>query len=176
MGTWPGRLYHHYTWARRSAARSELSQQASPARTVPVREASGLLMAGDGVANSTIAEALGVWRSTNLQWRSHFEPAGSIGLARCTKAAAAKPVVVQERIDPMISDTLHMTAPDATQLIASHDGRSLRAHTRQSSASGRPVEPESYLGQDVSNDPESEDSSHRGLRRPSHEDPLPFTW
>src|ERR1039458_8627394 len=38
-----------------------------------VREAKGLLMAADGVANTTIAIELGVSRSTVLQWREHFE-------------------------------------------------------------------------------------------------------
>jgi transposase len=44
-----------------------------------VRQAKGLLMAGDGVANSSIAEALHVSRSTVLQWRSHFESGGVRG-------------------------------------------------------------------------------------------------
>jgi len=43
-----------------------------------VREAKGLLMAGEGVANSSIAEVLGVSRSTELA-----------GWAKCAKVEAA---------------------------------------------------------------------------------------
>jgi transposase-like protein len=37
-----------------------------------VREANGLLMAGDGIVNTVIADTLGVSRSTVIQWREHF--------------------------------------------------------------------------------------------------------
>jgi hypothetical protein len=37
-----------------------------------VRESKGLLLAADGVANSVIADRLGVSRSTVLEWRQHF--------------------------------------------------------------------------------------------------------
>ncbi len=45
----------------------------SPSRAYrAVREARGLLLAADGVANAVIAERLEVSRSTVLQWREHF--------------------------------------------------------------------------------------------------------
>ena len=74
-----------------------------------VREAKGLLMAGDGVANSSIAEALGVSRSTVLQWRSHFESDGVAWVGEVHEGRGRKPVITQEQIDQMISDTLHTT-------------------------------------------------------------------
>src|SRR5687767_5058316 len=44
-----------------------------------VREARGLLMAGDGVANAVIAERLDVSRSTVLGWRKQFLDDGVAG-------------------------------------------------------------------------------------------------
>src|SRR5271155_2859929 len=72
-----------------------------------VREAKGLLMAGDGVANSSIAEALGVSRSTVLQWRSHFESDGVGWVGEVHEGRGRKPAIPQCQIDKKINDTLH---------------------------------------------------------------------
>ena len=49
-----------------------------------VSQAKALLMAGDGVANSRVATALGISRPTVLDWRARFrrhQPADRVGLA-----------------------------------------------------------------------------------------------
>ncbi len=105
-----------------------------------VREAKGLLMAGDGVANSSIAETLGVSRSTVLQWRNHFESDGVGWVGEVHEGRGRKPVITQEQIDQMISDTLHTTPPGAThwsnRTMAEHCGLSRTTVQREWKARG----------------------------------------
>src|SRR5665811_1601633 len=123
-----------------------------------VREAKGLLMAGDGVANSSIAVALGVSRSTVLQWRQHFETDGVGWVGQVHEGRGRKPVISQERIDQMINDTLHTTPPDAThwsnRTMAEHCG--LSRTTVQREWKPRGLKPHLVKTFKVSNDPNFE--------------------
>src|ERR1017187_6372102 len=124
-----------------------------------VREAKGLLMAGDGVANSRIAEALGVSRSTVLQWLSHFETDGVGWVGEVHEGRGRKPVITQEQIDQMINDTLHTTLPDAThwsnRTMAEHSGLSRTTVQREWKARG--LKPHLQKTFKISNDPKFED-------------------
>jgi transposase len=79
-----------------------------------VREAKALLLAADGVANATIAERLGVSRSTVLGWRSQFADDGVAGVGKVRPGRGRKPTIPQDKIDQVIHDTQHSTPPDAT--------------------------------------------------------------
>jgi len=79
-----------------------------------VREAKGLLMAADGVANTVIAERLGVSRSTVLGWRSQFLEDGVGGVGRVRPGRGRKPSIPAEKIERIVHDTQHTTPPDAT--------------------------------------------------------------
>jgi transposase/DNA-binding CsgD family transcriptional regulator len=129
----------------------------SPHRAV--REAKGLLMASDGVANTTIAETLGVSRSTVLQWRDHFETDGLEWVGEVHEGRGRKPVISQDRIDQMIHDTLHTTPPDAThwsnRTMAEHCGLSRTTVQREWKARG--IKPHLIKTFKVSNDPDFED-------------------
>src|ERR1700677_1007655 len=93
-----------------------------------VREAKGLLLAADGVANAKIASALDVSRSTVLQWRQHFEQDGVEWVGRVHEGRGRKPVIDQAVIDKMIADTRTTTPPAAThwsnRTMAAHSGLS----------------------------------------------------
>src|ERR1035441_9259045 len=116
-------------------------------------------MGGDGVANSRIAEALGVSRSTVLQWRSHFETDGVGWVGEVHEGRGRKPVITQEQIDQMINDTLHTTLPDAThwsnRSMAEHCGLSRTTVQREWQARG--LKPHLVKTFKVSNDPNFED-------------------
>jgi DNA-binding XRE family transcriptional regulator len=105
-----------------------------------VREAKGLLMAGEGVANTSIADALGVSRSTVLQWRTHFETDGVDWVGEVHEGRGRKPVIAQEQIAQMIDDTLHTTPPGAThwsnRTMAEHCGLSRTTVQREWRARG----------------------------------------
>jgi len=123
-----------------------------------VREAKGLLMAGDGVANLRIAETLGVSRSTVLEWRRHFESDGVDWVGEVHEGRGRKPVIGQEQIDQMIKDTLHTTPPDAThwsnRTMAEHCGLSRTTVQREWKARG--IKPHLTKTFKISNDPNFE--------------------
>src|SRR5215203_4449640 len=79
-----------------------------------VREAKGLLMAADGVANTAIAGRLGVSRSTVLGWRSQFLEDGIAGVGRVRPGRGRKPSIPAEKIEEIVERTQHETPPEAT--------------------------------------------------------------
>jgi len=79
-----------------------------------VREARGLLMAADGVANAVIAERLDVSRSTVIGWRKQFVEDGVAGVGRVRAGRGRKPTIPAEKIDEIVERTQHETPPDAT--------------------------------------------------------------
>jgi DNA-binding CsgD family transcriptional regulator len=81
----------HLTKRERAQLEEIASSVSLPHRAV--REAKGLLMAGDGVANTSIAEVLGVSRSTVLLWRSHFETDGVGWVGEVHEGRGRKPVI-----------------------------------------------------------------------------------
>ena len=108
-------------------ALEEMAASPSLAHRV-VREAKGLLMAADGVANTAIAERLGVSRSTVLGWRSQFVDDGVEGVGRVRPGRGRKPSIPQDKIDRVVHDTQHTTPADAThwsvRSMAKHAGMS----------------------------------------------------
>jgi len=124
-----------------------------------VSEAKGLLMAGDGIANTANAEALGVSRSTVLQWREHFEVDGVSWVGKVHEGRGRKPVITQDQIDKMIDDTRTTTPPDAThwsnRTMAEHSGLSRTTVQREWKARG--LKPHLVKTFKISNDPHFED-------------------
>jgi transposase len=124
-----------------------------------VREATGLLMAGDGIANTAIAQDLGVSRSTVIQWREHFEVDGVEWVGRVHEGRGRKPVITQDRIAKMIDDTRNTTPPDAThwsnRTMAEHSGLSRTTVQREWKARG--LKPHLVKTFKVSNDSNFED-------------------
>lgn len=91
-----------------------------------VREAVGLLMAADGVANMAIAERLGVSRSTVLGWRAQFIEDGVDGVGKVRPGRGRRPSIPQTKVDEVVRDTQHTTPVDAThwsvRSMAKHAG------------------------------------------------------
>jgi transposase len=95
-----------------------------------VRHAKGLLLAADGVANSVIAERVGVGRGTVLAWRARFEADGVERIGKVAKGRGRKPSIPQETIERIVHDTLHTTPESATHWSC----RSMAAHSGISKA------------------------------------------
>jgi transposase len=124
-----------------------------PHRTV--REAKGLLLAADGVANSGIAERLEVSRSTVLEWRAQFVEDGVGGVGQVRAGRGRKPTIPQERIDAMVRDTLHAKPSDGStqwsvRSMAKHSG--LSKSTVQKVWSARGIKPHLVETFKLSND------------------------
>ncbi len=96
----------------RTALEEIASSPSLPHRAV--REAKGLLLAADGVANTAIAERVGVSRSTVLGWRSQFVDDGVEGVGKVRPGRGRKPTIPQDKIDAVVHDTQHTTPADAT--------------------------------------------------------------
>ena len=120
-----------------------------------VREARGLLLAAEGVANTVIGEQLGVSRSTVLGWRRDFVEHGVAWVGKVRPGRGPKPTISQERIEAMVHDTLHTAPPDgATQWsvrsMAKHSG--LSKSTIQKVWSARGIKPHLIETFKLSND------------------------
>jgi transposase len=119
-----------------------------------VREAKGLLMAAEGIANEQAAKALGVSRSTVLGWRRQFATDGVKGVGKVRKGRGRKPTIAQEKVAQIVHDTLHTTPPDATQWsvrsMAKHAGVS--KSTVQEIWSSRGIKPHRVETFKLSND------------------------
>jgi transposase len=97
----------------RSALEEIAASPSKPYRAV--REAKGLLMAADGVANQQIAERLGVSRSTVLEWRRQFFEDGPHKVGKVRPGRGRKPTIPAETIETIVALTQNETPPDATQ-------------------------------------------------------------
>ena len=143
---------------RERASLHEIASSVSLAHRA-VREAKGLLMAADGIANTAIAEALGVSRSTVLQWRAHFELDGVEWVGQVHEGRGRKPVITQDQIEKMLDDTRTTTPIDATQwsnrTMAKHSGLSRTTVQREWKARG--LKPHLVKTFKLSNDPKFED-------------------
>ena len=95
-----------------------------------VRHAKALLMAADGVANSEIAERVGVGRGSVLAWRSRFETDGVNRIGKVAKGRGRKRSISQEAIEAVVADTLHSTPPAETHWSC----RSMAVHSGMSKA------------------------------------------
>jgi transposase len=79
-----------------------------------VRQAKGLLMAADGLANSLIAERLGVSRSTVLGWRERFADDGVKGIGKVRPGRGRKPVIPADKVEAIVRATQETTPENAT--------------------------------------------------------------
>ena len=79
-----------------------------------VRRAQALLMAGDGVANITIGEAVGASATSVATWRARFAAEGWAKLGVVRKGRGRKPSISPERVEAIVHATLHEKPPGQT--------------------------------------------------------------
>src|SRR6516164_8534587 len=93
--------------------RAELERMARSS-SLPHRvvvQASGLLLAADGVANEAIARGCSTTPDTVRRWRAKFEASGLDAVGSIGPGRGRKPSIPQATIDAIVDDTLH-TIPD----------------------------------------------------------------
>jgi len=91
------------TWVR---AHSTSQQVAKRARII--------LLAAEGIANSRIAQTVGVSRPTVLEWRKRFLVEGKETLWKTRPGRGAKPKIASEKIGEIVDATLHTKPKNAT--------------------------------------------------------------
>ena len=79
-----------------------------------VRQARGLLMAADGIANEAIAREVGVKSDTVRAWRKRFSEDGVDGVGVIRPGRGRPPVISDETVNRIVSDTLHTRPPDGS--------------------------------------------------------------
>jgi transposase len=93
--------------------RAELERMAK-STSLPHRmvvQASGLLMAADGVPNEAIARGCATTSDTVRRWRAKFEAGGVEAVGTIAPGRGRKSSIPQATIDAIVNDTLH-TVPD----------------------------------------------------------------
>ena len=73
-----------------------------------------ILLASEGIANSHIAQEVGVSRATVIEWRKRFLSQGIDALTRIKPGRGRKPQLGKERIEGIVEATLHSLPPGAT--------------------------------------------------------------
>ncbi len=97
-----------------SAGQREVLARLAVSQTAPLRQvlrARVLLLAEQGVANSRIADEVGVTVTTVRSWRDRFAVDGVAKLGKVASGRGRKTLIPQSKIDEIVSLTKHST-PD----------------------------------------------------------------
>ena len=132
------------------------------ARSAPhrqVQRAKALLLAADGVANTRIAEQVGVTAVTVRAWRNRFAEDGLAKLGEVRKGRGPKPSIPAEKVEEIVQATLHSKPRGethwSTRSMARHAGVS--RNTVQRIWKARGLKPHLVDTFKISNDPAFED-------------------
>src|SRR5712692_1101389 len=95
----------------------EVLEKLAVARATPHREvmrARALLLAGDGVASTAIAKAVGASPASVTAWRERFAADGLAKLGRVRGGRGRKPSISAEKVAAIVHATLHDKPPGQT--------------------------------------------------------------
>ncbi len=125
MSTWFGGLWVNRAAAalvisdgQREALRALARSQTAPPRQVQRAEA--LLLAGDGIANTQIAQRVGIEAATVRAWRTRFAEEGLAKLGKVRSGRGRKSSIPQHKIEEIVELTRNCT------LAGRHIGRAAR--------------------------------------------------
>jgi transposase len=124
-----------------------------------VARAKALLLAADGVANTRIADEVGVTAVTVRAWRNRFAEEGLAKLGEVRQGRGPKPSIPVEKIEEIVAVTLHSKPKGethwSTRSMAKHAGVSRSTVQRIWKARG--LKPHLVDTFKISNDPAFED-------------------
>jgi transcriptional regulator with XRE-family HTH domain len=124
-----------------------------------VQRAKALLLAADGVANTRIADEVGVTTVTVRAWRNRFAEEGLAKLGEVRQGRGPKPSIPVEKIEEIVAATLHSKPKGethwSTRSMAKHAGVS--RNTVQRIWTARGLKPHLVDTFKISNDPSFED-------------------
>src|SRR6201997_5179397 len=101
------------SYGQREALEALSRSQTAPHRQV--QRAKALLLAADGVANTRIADELGVTAVTVRAWRNRFAEDGLAKLGEVRKGRGPKPSIPAEKGEEIVAATLHSKPKGETQ-------------------------------------------------------------
>ncbi len=124
-----------------------------------VQRAKALLLAADGVANTRIADEVGVTAVTVRAWRNRFAEAGLAKLGQVRGGRGPKPSIPAEKVEEIVQATLHSKPKSethwSTRSMAKHAGVS--RNTVQRIWKARGLKPRLVDTFKISTDPAFED-------------------
>src|SRR6516225_1264542 len=124
-----------------------------------VQRAKALLLAADGVANTRIADELGVTAVTVRAWRNRFAVEGLAKLGEVRQGRGPKPSIPVEKVEQIVQATLHSKPKGethwSTRSMAKHAGVS--RNTVQRIWKARGLKPHLVDTFKISTDPAFED-------------------
>ena len=120
-----------------------------------VQRAKVLLMAGQGVANSQIAERVGVTPVTVRSWRARFASEGLAKFGQVREGRGRKPVIPESKVEEIVRLTQHEKPSGATHWSCRSMAKAagVSAATVQRVWSGRGLKPHLVKTFKLSNDP-----------------------
>src|ERR1700730_4958665 len=137
----------------------QVSARARSAQHRQVQRAKALLLAADGVANTRIADEVGVTAVTVRAWRNRFAEDGLAKLGEVRKGRGPKPSLPAEKVEEIVPATLHSKPKGethwSTRSMAKHAGVS--RNTVQRIWNARGLKPHLVDTFKISNDPAFED-------------------
>ena len=95
----------------------EILERLATARAAPHREvtrARAVLLAGDGVATTAIAQAVGASPASVTAWRERFAAEGLKGFGQVREGRGRKPSISAEKAAAIVHATLHDKPPGVT--------------------------------------------------------------
>jgi len=95
----------------------EILERLATARAAPHREvtrARAVLLAGDGVATTAIAQAVGASPASVTAWRERFAAEGLKGFGQVREGRGRKPSISAEKVAAIVHATLHDKPPGET--------------------------------------------------------------
>ncbi len=145
-----------------SDGQREMLGKLAVSQTAPVRQvlrAKALLLAGQGVANSRIAEQVGVTATTVRSWRQRFTVDGVSKLGRVQAGRGRKTVIPQATIEEIVRLTKHSTPEGETHWSCRSMARrvGVSKDTVQRVWSARGLKPHQVKTFKLSNDPRFEE-------------------
>ena len=145
-----------------SVGQREALEVLARARSAPhrqVQRAKALLLAADGVANTRIADEVGVTVVTVRAWRNRFAEEGLAKLGEVRQGRGPKPSIPAEKVEEIVAATLHSKPKGqthwSTRSMAKHAGVS--RNTVQRIWTARGLKPHLLDTVKISTDPAFED-------------------
>ena len=124
-----------------------------------VIRAKALLLAGQGLANTAIAERLGVSPTTVVAWRERFAEEGLAKFGEVRNGRGRKPCIPAAKVEAIVEATMHDTPPGETHWSCRTMAKAqqVSATTVQRIWSARGLKPHLVKTFKLSNDPHFEE-------------------
>jgi len=145
-----------------TSGQEKVLRELAQSRTTPHRQvirAKALLLAAEGLANTAIAETIGVSPTSVMAWRARFTEEGLAKFGEVRKGRGRKPSIPAAKVEAIVEATLHETPPGETHWSCRTMAKAqeVSSTTVQRIWSARGLKPHPVKTFKLSNDPHFEE-------------------